>query len=130
MCIAPYLYISDGDIDIATSLSIEDSSSVDTNLQHAKTYSNGAAGDGTTKLHQLADPCTPTQEDNIKETTGVGHSYTKKLCQMILFVCVTLFVLGIIQVPVTLYATSPSSEGSTNAIFDLVDFEDCSVSYT
>ena len=117
-------------IEIATSLSIKDSSSVDTNLQHAETYSNGAAGDSTTKLHQLADPCIPTQEDNIKETTGVGRSYTKKLYQMILFVCVTLFVLGMIQVPVTLYATSPSSEGSTNTIFDLVDFEDCSVSYT
>ena len=112
------------------SLSIEDSSSEDTNLQYPETYSNGAAGNSTSKLHQLADPCTPTQEDSIKETTGVGHSYTKKLYQMILFICVTLFVLGIIQVPITLYATSPSSEGSTNAIFDLVDFEDCSVSCT
>ena len=115
-----------------TSLSIQqDSLPVDTSLQDITTYSNETAGDGRTKLHQLtADKGTPMQEDIIiKETAGAGHSYTKKLCQVILFVCVTVFVLGVIQVPVTLFATSPSPEGSTNALLDLVDFKDCSVSY-
>ena len=113
-----------------TIFSIKDSLPVDTNLQHATTCSNGIASDGTTKLHQLTDKGIPRQEDIIiKETAGAGHSYAKKLYQMILFVCVTVFVIGVIQVPVTLFSTSPLPEGSTNALFDLVDFKDCSVSY-
>ena len=109
-------------------LSAEGCPSEDSDLQHNTSCNNGDVADGSTiKLHQLADKDTASK-DVISRETG-RPSCTEKLCKTVLLICITLLVMGVIQIPVTLYATAPSSQGLQNALFDLVDFENCLVSY-
>ena len=107
------------------SVSAEDNSSTDTNnLQHPKSCNN--ENSFCDSIDQLADK--DIQPQNIHKET-VKHSCSKQFCKIALLACIILFVIGVMQIPITLYATAPPFEGSTNMTFDLVDFKSCSVSY-
>ena len=102
------------------SLSAEGNTSLDTKLQYSKNCGN--------EVHQLANKDMPLQDTIDKET--IKHSYTKTLCRTALLISVILIVIGVMQIPITLYSTAaPSSDGMTDILFDLVDFESCLVSH-
>lgn len=84
-------------------------------------------GGFTTNLHQSADNVTSLQDIIDKEI--VGHSYTNKLCKTVLLICVIVFLMGVMQTPIILYATAPSPEGMSSDLANFVDFKSCSVSY-
>ena len=67
-------------------------------------------------------------KDTISRETD-RSSCTEKLFKIMLLICITLLVMGVMQIPVTLYAIAPSSQGLQSTLFDLVDFENCLVSY-
>ena len=101
-------------------LAVEGDISQDTKLQQS-------SNEDLVNLHQLANEDKPSP-DIISEET-VERSYTKTLCRTALLICVIIIVIGVLQIPITLYATAPSSDGMTNGLLDLVDFKSCSVSY-
>ena len=107
------------------SLSVEGNTTLDTSLQRSS--NEDTVGDSRANFHQLANKDIPLQDIIGKEP--VKHSYTKPLYRTAILICVILIVIGVMQVPVTLYATAPSSDGMTDILFNLVEFESCSVSH-
>ena len=105
-------------------LSVEDDTSLDTRLQQSSNEDSVS----DSNFHQLANKDITPSPDVIDEET-VKHSYTKTLCRNALLICVIIIVIGVMQIPITLYATAPSSDGMTNILLDLLDFKSCLVSY-
>ena len=106
-------------------LSVEGDTSlyIETRLQQ----SNNEDSVSDSNLHQLANEDKPSPDNISKE--NVKQSYTKKtLCRNALLICVIIIVIAVMQLPITLYAAAPSSDGMTNPL-DMVDFESCLVSY-
>ena len=93
-------------------------------LQDTKSQFKNEDSVSDTNLHQL----TNNSPDIIGKET-VKRSCTKTHCRTALLVCVIIIVIGVImQIPVILFATAPSSDGMINPL-DVVDFKSCSVSY-
>jgi len=103
--------------------------SVYTNVQH-QTCSNGdSSSDSKANLNHLVNKNIPSQD--IVDRKTVKYSYTKTLCKAALLICAILFVIGVMQLPITLYYTAeiaPSLNDFTLTAFSTVDFKSCSVS--
>ena len=113
--------------------SVDDGSSVRCNTSLDIILSGGCNSEDSvsdSNLRQLANKdIIPSPDITAKQT--VQYSYNiKTLCRIALLIIVIIIVTGIMQIPITLYATAPSaSDGITNGLLDLVDFKSCSVSY-
>lgn len=108
-------------------LSVGGNTSLDTILQHSNKCDSEDSVSDTSNLRQSANKDIVLSADIIVKET-VKYSHTKTLCRIALLICVIIIVIGVMQIPIIVYATS-SSDGMTNVLLDLVDFKSCSVSY-
>ena len=100
------------------SLSTDDTHLKDTNSQHDITHSSKDPDHLADKLDL------PSQDDDMTIT----KIFIKNICKVTLLICIILVVIGVMQIPITLFYVSQSSEISTNALSNLVDLDSCSVS--
>ena len=64
-----------------------------------------------------------------KLISRTGYCNVKcKLCTAVALLCVILLVIGVTQIPITLYYTDPPTAEGIEATLDLVDFQTCWVS--
>ena len=110
------------------SLSTDDTHLEDTNSQHDITHSSKDPDfNSKTNLHHLADKLDlPSQDD---DTTGKESVRKLGIRKSTLLICVILLVvIGVMQIPITIFYVNPSSEISSNMLINLINLESCSVS--
>ena len=74
---------------------------------------------------------TPDIEEMAKNSaysSFVKNNKREKLCMSLLLFCATLLIIGIMQIPITLYYTDPAS--AAIEVSSIADFESCEVIYT
>ena len=98
----------------------------DTDSQHDITHSSKDP-DFNSKTNHLANKLDlPSQDDG---TTGKESVRKLRICKSTLLICmILLVVIGVMQIPITLFYVNPSSDISLNVLLNLVDLESCSVS--
>jgi len=100
---------------------------------HEGSYDQSEAGSnirGTVSTDSLTgDTTTHSRAAVFKAAPCTGHHNLQcKFCTAVVLFCVILLVIGVVQIPITLYYTDPPPAEGIEATLDLVDFQTCWVS--
>jgi len=84
---------------------------------------------GTVSTNSLIGDTTTYNRTVFKAAPCTGHHNLQcKLCTAVVLFCVILLVVGVVQIPITLYYIDPPSAEGIEATLDLIDFQTCWVS--
>jgi len=72
-------------------------------------------------------PTTHHNDEDRDSSSAVRHRMQERLCKFLIFHLVILVVVGVMQIPITLYYTNQSSNNFI--VSKIIDLESCSVSY-
>ena len=79
-----------------------------------------------TSLTSVQSVTTVQSTDNLLSSTK-KHNLRHKLCTIALVVCVALFLVGVMQIPIVLHFAVPQIEVSGSTLWENVNFQSCSV---
>jgi len=72
-------------------------------------------------------PTTHHSNEDRDSSSAIRHTMQERLCKFFIFHLVILVVVGVMQIPITLYYTNQSSNNFI--LSKTIDLESCSVSY-